>query len=56
MIAQASIETSPPADQAPLDVDTTQETQRGRGGLLMELLFPLIALTAIAFAGYELVR
>jgi hypothetical protein len=57
MIAHGKIETGPPiVDTAGSYDDPLLETQRSGSGFLSFMLFPLIALAAIAFAAYELVR
>jgi hypothetical protein len=56
MIGQAKMEMAQRNEPDAPDDEMMQENQRGGGGLLMQFLFPLIALMAIAFAGSELVR
>lgn len=56
MIAHGNINTGPPPAEAAGYDDTMFDRQRGGGGFLSFLLFPLISLAAIAFAAFELVR
>jgi hypothetical protein len=56
MIAQGNIERGPPpADTTAFD-DSLLNRQRGGGGFLSFMLFPMISIAAIAFAAFELVR
>jgi hypothetical protein len=55
MIAHGNINTVPP--QAEMSVyDDTLDRQRGGGGFLSFLLFPMISIVAIAYAAFELMR
>jgi hypothetical protein len=55
MIARGNIDAgSTPADFSAYD--ETLDRQRGGGGFLSFLLFPMISIAAIAFAAFELVR
>jgi hypothetical protein len=56
MIAQGHIDTGPPPSQTLGYEDTVLDRQRGGGGFLSFLLFPLISIAAIAFAAVELVK
>lgn len=57
MIAHANIDTGPPpADGTATFDETMLDRQRGGGGFLSFMLFPLISIAAIAFAAFELVR
>jgi hypothetical protein len=56
MVADGTTETGPPmADTTKMLDNPMDETQRSGGGFLGLMLFPLIAIAAIAFAAYELV-
>ena len=56
MIAQSNKETTTsPEGWAGID-DGNLSTQRGGGGFLTLMLFPLIAFSALAFAAAELAR
>lgn len=50
MIAQ-NIDTRPPPAEA-----ADYDRQRGGGGFLSFMLFPMISIVAIAYAAFELVR
>jgi hypothetical protein len=56
MIAQGNIDRGPPAVETAVFEDPFTERQRGGGGFLSFLLFPMISIAAIAFAAIELIR
>jgi len=55
MIARGNIDTGPPTQTMGYD-DAVLDRQRGGGGFLSFLLFPMISIAAIAFAAFELMR
>jgi hypothetical protein len=56
MTARADINTGPPPAQTLGYDDDLLDRQRGGGGFLSFMLFPLISIAAIAFAAFELMH
>jgi len=57
MITNGHVETGPPTADKALKLERQMlDTQRSSAGFLSFMLFPLIAIAAIAFVAYELVR
>lgn len=54
-MAMQSIDTRPPPAETVI-YDADYDRQRGGGGFLSFLLFPMISIIAIAYAAFELVR
>ena len=57
MIAQGNIERGPPSADTSTSFDEAMlDRQRGGGGFMSFMLFPIISIAAIAFAAFELLR
>ena len=57
MIAQGNIERGPPSADTSTSFDEAMlDRQRGGGGFMSFMLFPMISIAAIAFAAFELIR